>query len=75
MELKDTVDLMLSENWKDRLKAEYLQCLIRIRRLQAALHHNPMGEWERDVMTQQMQAMCSYCGVLASRILRAGIEI
>lgn len=75
MELKDTVDLMLSDDWKDRLKAEYMQCLIRIRKLQAALHQNQMGSWEREVLTQQMHAMCGYCGVLASRVLQNGISI
>ena len=29
MELKDTVDLMTSDDYKDRLKAEYLQTKIR----------------------------------------------
>lgn len=29
MELKDTVELMLSNDWKDRLKAEYWQTKIR----------------------------------------------
>lgn len=75
MELKDTVDLMLSDDWKDRLKAEYLQCLIRIRKLQDALHQNQMGSWEREVLTQQMHAMCGYCGVLSSRVLQNGIAI
>lgn len=74
MELKDTVDLMLSDDWKDRLKAEYMQCLIRIRKLQAALQ-NQMDSWEREVLTQQMHAMCGYCGVLASRVLQNGIAV
>lgn len=75
MELKDTVDLMLSDDWKDRLKAEYMQCLIRIGKLQAALRENTMGSWEREVLTQQLHTMCGYCGVLASRVLQNGIAI
>lgn len=75
MELKDTVDLMLSDDWKDRLKAEYMQCLIRIRKLHVALHENSMGSWEREVLTQQLHAMHGYCGVLASRVLQNGIEV
>lgn len=75
MELKDTVDLMLSDDWKDRLKAEYMQCLIRIRKLQAALRENQMGSWEREVLTQQMHAMCGYCGALASRVLQTGFGV
>ena len=34
-ELKDTVDLMLSEDFKDRLVAEWLQLTIRIEKLDA----------------------------------------
>lgn len=34
MELKDTIDLMLSDNWKDRLQAEYFQLDIRIKKLE-----------------------------------------
>jgi len=34
MELKDTIDLMLSNNWKDRLQAEYFQLDIRIKKLE-----------------------------------------
>ena len=33
MELKDTVDGMLSNNWEERLKAEYNQLKIRIEKL------------------------------------------
>lgn len=75
MELKNTVDLMLSDSWKDRLKAEYLQCLIRIRKIHAILHEDRMGTWEREVLTQQLHAMCGYCGVLASRVLQNNIEL
>ena len=35
MELKDTVDLMLSEDYKDRFKAEYYQLKNRYDKLQA----------------------------------------
>lgn len=34
MELKDTVDLMLSDDFKDRLKAEYYQLTYRIEKLE-----------------------------------------
>ncbi len=34
MELRDTIDLMLSGNWKDRLQAEYFQLDIRIKKLE-----------------------------------------
>ena len=37
MELKDTVKLMLSDHWQDRLKAEYLQLDIRIKKLEVRI--------------------------------------
>ena len=41
MELKDTVELMLSDDWKDRFKAEYLQTKIRYEKL-----HKLIVRWE-----------------------------
>lgn len=37
MELKDTVEGMLSDDWKERFKAEYFQLDIRIQKLDAAI--------------------------------------
>ncbi|MCI8621362.1 MAG: hypothetical protein HFJ50_06540 [Clostridia bacterium] len=37
MELKDTVDLMNSEDYKERFKAEYLQTKIRYKKLHATI--------------------------------------
>ena len=33
MELKDTIDLMISSDYKDRFKAEYYQVKIRVEKL------------------------------------------
>lgn len=37
MELKDTINAMLSDDWKERFKAEYLQLDIRIQKLDFAI--------------------------------------
>ena len=37
MELKDTIELMTSENYKERFKAEYLQLKIRVEGLRKML--------------------------------------
>ena len=37
MELKETIDLMNSDNYKERLKAEYLQVKIRYEKLRKML--------------------------------------
>lgn len=43
MELKDTIDLMNSEDYKDRFKAEYYQTKIRYDKL-----HNMIIKYEAD---------------------------
>lgn len=37
MELKNTIDLMCSDDWRARLKAEFLQNRIRLERLERAI--------------------------------------
>ena len=43
MELKDTVELMTSADWKDRFKAEYLQTKIRYEKLHALIVKREVG--------------------------------
>lgn len=43
MELKDTIDLMTSEDYKDRFKAEYYQTKIRYDKLHKMLVKNEAG--------------------------------
>lgn len=43
MELKDTIDLMNSEDYKDRFKAEYYQTKIRYDKLHKMLVKNEAG--------------------------------
>ena len=44
MELKDTVALMASADYKERFKAEYYQLVIRFKKLQAMLEKWDKGE-------------------------------
>lgn len=44
MELKDTVDLMTSADWKDRFKAEYLQLKIRYEKLHKLIVMREVGK-------------------------------
>lgn len=44
MELKDTVELMTSADWKDRFKAEYLQAKIRYTKLHALIVKREVGK-------------------------------
>jgi len=48
MELKDTVDLMTSADWKDRFLAEYLQTKIRYQKLHKLIVKREAGKIEFD---------------------------
>lgn len=80
MELKDTVKLMLSDDWRDRLKAEHLQLTIRLHNLAVFINAANRGEKkyksERDkfAMKKQYRAMVEYIIALEHRMKYAGIE-
>lgn len=44
MKLKDTIDLMTSDNWVDRFKAEYLQTKIRYEKLHRMIVSREVGK-------------------------------
>ena len=73
MELKDTVDLMLSEDYKDRVKAEYYQLKIRIEKLEAMLKKYDEGTLEFtlncpvELLRQQLDYMVNYKMILEQR--------
>ena len=58
-ELKDTVDLMLSDSHKDRLAAEYWQTKIRLDRIGAALvsPHSPLLEMQGEIMKKYLDIL------------------
>lgn len=72
MELKDTIDFMLSDDYKDRLKAEYLQLQIRVNKIMKSLENNDKGKKLRQM---QLTPMLQYKQILAMRLEEAGIEI
>lgn len=73
MELKDTIDLMTSADYKDRFKAEYYQLKIRYEKLKAMLDKWDNGELDfeptchREVYNMQIEGMETYLDVLADR--------
>ena len=81
MELKDTVDLMLSDNFEDRLKAEYLQASIRFEKLTRAISCPVIGEngipskEELNYLIMQQHALCAYIRTLMFRADLLGIEL
>lgn len=83
MELKDTVALMQSENYKDRFKAEYNQAVIRFEKLKKML-----DTWDNDkeslgfappcpraVYNLQVKAMADYIASLEIRASIEGVEL
>ena len=77
MELKDTVALMASADYKERFKAEYYQLVIRFKKLQTMLEKWDKGELDftptcpKAAYTFQVKAMSEY---IASLEVRAAIE-
>jgi len=80
MELKDTVNLMLSDDWRDRLKAEWLQVKIRYERLIGAINMADQGKGKyrsaegRAVLKSQRDSMANYMTMLELRMEDAGID-
>lgn len=73
MDLKDTIDLMTSEDYKERFEAEYQQLVIRYKKLKAMLDKWDNGELNflpacpRGVYNMQIKAMTDYIAVLEAR--------
>lgn len=81
MVLSDTVEMMNSENYKERFKAEYYQVAIRYGKLR-----NMLDKWNdgnlnfkptcpRSTYVLQIQAMENYIAVLEARAVMEGIEL
>lgn len=79
MELKDTIELMESDNYKDRFKAEYYQVKIRKEKLQKMLNNwnslNPELSCLKDFCDFQLDIMMEYMQVLKHRAEKEGIEL
>ena len=67
MELKDTVELMLSEDLGDRLVAEYYQLCYRIERLEPYIDTLEQS-YKKTLMRRQLQAMYDYRMALEARL-------
>lgn len=81
IELKDTVALMNSDDYKKRFKAEYLQLKIRITKLKAMLDKWEKGELPfvptcpRSLLERQLSAMNNYIGALKHRAKLEDIQL
>lgn len=81
MELKNTVEMMNSADYKERFKAEYYQVVIRFRKLKAMLDKWDSGTLEftptcpRSTYNMQIKAMTDYIAVLEARAVMEGVEL
>ncbi len=81
MELKETVPLMLSSDYKERFEAEYYQLDIRIKKLRAMLDKWDSGELgftpkvSCDLLHGQLIDMISYRNRLRARAVIEGIKL
>ena len=79
--LKDTVELMESADYKDRFKAEYYQLKIRYEKLKAMLDKWDNGSLEfaptcpRETYDNQIKGMEIYLDVLVDRAEIEGVEL
>ena len=79
MELKDTVQLMISDDYKDRFIAEYRQLVIRFEKLRKMIENwdslNFLPECPKAAYNMQLKAMGEYIAVLEVRAVIEHIDI
>lgn len=81
MELKDTIEMMQSEDYKERFKAEFYQLKIRYEKLKAMLDKWDNGILEfnptcpRDIYDKQIEGMEIYLDVLKDRAELEGVVL
>lgn len=81
MELRDTVAMMNSEDYKERFKAEYYQVVIRYGKLKSMLDRWDDGNLNftptcpRSTYNMQIKAMTDYIAVLEARAVMEGIDL
>ncbi len=80
-ELRDTIEMMNSEDYKERFKAEYYQVVIRYQKLKSMLDKwdNDQPEFTptcpRSTYNMQITAMTDYIAVLEARSVMEGVEL
>lgn len=76
MELKDTIPLMTSEDYRERFKAEYYQTKIRAGKLQSLIQHDmDLANSPKIILERQLNAMLDYLSTLALRAEFEGINL
>ena len=80
-ELKETVDLMLSDDYRERFKAEYYQTKIRYEKLHKMIIKAEAGTLGFEpktpfyIFSNQLEAMGEYLEILEARAQIEGIDL
>lgn len=81
MELKETVEMMNSAEYKERFKAEYQQLYIRYKKLEAMVQKWDSGELEftptcpKSTYNMQLRAMNDYMAALEARAVMENVGL
>ena len=81
MELSDTVEMMNSEDYRERFRAEYCQIVIRYGKLKNMLDRWDDGKLNfvptcpRSTYNMQIRAMADYIAVLKARAVMEGVDL
>lgn len=76
MELKDTIELMSSLDYRDRFKAEYYQLAIRIKKLAKIIDNNTFKpDNPIDILKAQLEYMEDYLNILKARAIIEKIDL
>lgn len=79
--LNDTCEMMCSEDYKERFRAEYMQLVIRYGKLKTMLDNWDSGDLNftptcpRSTYNIQIKAMADYIAVLEARAIMEGIDL
>ena len=80
-ELKETIDLMTSADYKDRFKAEYWQLKISAQKLNDMVNKYKAGTLDFtptcpvELLETQLETMTSYLGILFMRAAVEGVVV
>ena len=80
-ELRDTIEMMNSEDYKERFKAEYYQVVIRYQKLKSMIDKWDNDQLEftptcpRSTYNMQITTMTDYIAVLEARAVMEGVEL
>ena len=81
MELKDTISMMTSGDYKERFKAEYYQVKIRYGKLETMIEKSDADELicvpicPREMYDEQLACMMNYMHILEHRAELEGVDL